>query len=314
MKAQVSHRGAIALLCLLLPAALAAGKAEDAEKLLAESGVTGGLFVHIGCGKGKLITALAGEGRLVHGLDASADNVAKARAAIGAGGGLFYIIDEAPAATVALPAEWRLAAVDRRIVHALDAETGEVVWQHASGGRMNSGYRDWGRAGVQHVSGRLLVPDARTVYGFGRTRADPANSHVGIDKSVYRLFAASAEPKDRGNWRKIDKWKSAARYRWRRKTPVLVRAMLLAKDTLFIAGPANLLSKKNAAATAALAGKSGGQLRAVAARDGKQLAEYKLDAPPVFDGMAGANGRLYLAATDGHVVCFAPSGSEEKSK
>ena len=187
-----------------------------------------------------------------------------------------------------------------------------TYWQIGQG--MGSGYRQWGRASVQHVSGRLLVPDARTVYGFGRTHADPANSHVGIDRAVYRLFAASAEQQDRANWRKIDKWKSVVRYRWSRKTPVLVRAMLLAKDTLFIAGPANLLSKKNAAATAALAGKSGGQLRAVAAGDGKVLAEYKLDAPPVFDGMAGANGRLYLATINGHVVCFAPAGPEGKSK
>ena len=45
-------------------------------------------------------------------------------------------------------------------------------------------------------------------------------------------------------------------------------------------------------------------LWAVSTTDGKKLAEYKLDAPPVFDGMAAAAGRLYASTTDGHVVCF----------
>jgi hypothetical protein len=35
------------------------------------------------------------------------------------------------------------------------------------------------------------------------------------------------------------------------------------------------------------------------------VADYTLDAPPVFDGMAAANGRLYVVTTDGKVACFA---------
>jgi len=42
----------------------------------------------------------------------------------------------------------------------------------------------------------------------------------------------------------------------------------------------------------------------VSAKDGKELAEYKLDALPVFDTMAAANGRLYFATTDGKVRCY----------
>jgi len=40
--------------------------------------------------------------------------------------------------------------------------------------------------------------------------------------------------------------------------------------------------------------------------DGEKLAECRLDAPPVFDGMASAGGRLYLALQNGRVVCMAP--------
>jgi len=34
------------------------------------------------------------------------------------------------------------------------------------------------------------------------------------------------------------------------------------------------------------------------------MAEYKLDSLPVWDGMAAANGRLYLATKSGKVLCF----------
>ena len=46
------------------------------------------------------------------------------------------------------------------------------------------------------------------------------------------------------------------------------------------------------------------RLLAVSTSDGKKLAEYRLDAPPVFDGLAAAGGQLYLATIDGKVVCF----------
>jgi len=37
-------------------------------------------------------------------------------------------------------------------------------------------------------------------------------------------------------------------------------------------------------------------------RDGKQLDEYALSAPPVFDGLSAADGRLYLSTTDGKLT------------
>jgi hypothetical protein len=35
------------------------------------------------------------------------------------------------------------------------------------------------------------------------------------------------------------------------------------------------------------------------------LAKYRLDSAPVFDGMAAANGRLYLSLENGQVLCMA---------
>ncbi len=42
----------------------------------------------------------------------------------------------------------------------------------------------------------------------------------------------------------------------------------------------------------------------MAAVDGRKLAEYKLDSPPVWDGLAAASGRLYLSTTAGVVMCM----------
>ena len=98
----------------------------------------------------------------------------------------------------------------------------------------------------------------------------------------------------------------------------MARAMVLAGKTLFVAGPPDVVDEKDAwgrflepntrakldEQVAALAGQKGALLWAVSADDGKKLAEFKLDSPPVFDGMVAANGRLYLAMKDGNILCF----------
>ncbi|MBC8372556.1 MAG: class I SAM-dependent methyltransferase, partial [Planctomycetes bacterium] len=61
---------------------LSVARGQGGGKLLEASGVRGGLVVHLGCGDGKLTVSLrANDSYIVHGLDADAGNVAKARAA-----------------------------------------------------------------------------------------------------------------------------------------------------------------------------------------------------------------------------------------
>ena len=69
-------------------------------------------------------------------------------------------------------------------------------------------------------------------------------------------------------------------------------------------GDAEIL-KKLMDQDAALEGLRGASLWAVSTADGRKIAEYKLDSPPIFDGMIAANGRLYLATKDGKMMCFA---------
>ena len=45
-------------------------------------------------------------------------------------------------------------------------------------------------------------------------------------------------------------------------------------------------------------------LYAVDSATGKKLTELKLDAPPVLNGIAAAGSRLFVATTDGKLVCM----------
>ncbi len=55
---------------------------------------------------------------------------------------------------------------------------------------------------------------------------------------------------------------------------------------------------------AALKGEIGGRLMAVDASSGETITELTLPAPPAWDAMAAAYGRLYLATMDGKVICL----------
>jgi len=89
---------------------------------------------------------------------------------------------------------------------------------------------------------------------------------------------------------------------WTRWVPVRVRAMVKAGDVLFAAGPPDVFDEADP--YAAFEGRAGGRLLALAATDGRPLAERALESPPVFDGLLAAAGRLYLVDRSGAVRCF----------
>ncbi len=205
-----------------------------------------------------------------------------------------------------------------------------------------SGWGGWPRAGRYVPSGRIMVCDESSVYSFGRKPEYLCQSSVleyqlyAADKqikaeSIQRVVAAerqmnaSSEKRnssvaDRGVRKSFPlSARSAVSFNWLDDAPPLhVRAMVLADKTLFIAGPPDVIDEEEAfynpndegvlakldKQSAALEGQSGALLLAVSASDGKKLAEYKLDSPPVFDGMAAANKRLYLATKNGKILCF----------
>ena len=91
--------------------------------------------------------------------------------------------------------------------------------------------------------------------------------------------------------------------RWTAAMTVRPRAMLKSGDNLYMGTmPVQTLAGDP---YAAFEGRMGGMITVVSAKDGKGVAEYKLAAPVVWDGLAAANGRLFVSTEAGVVQCFA---------
>ncbi len=89
---------------------------------------------------------------------------------------------------------------------------------------------------------------------------------------------------------------------WQEWVPVRARAMLLARNALFIAGPPDIIDPEDPLLH--LEERDQGYLWIVSPASGEKIAGYKLDASPVFDGMAAANENLFIATRSGKLLCF----------
>ncbi|MFW6161807.1 MAG: PQQ-binding-like beta-propeller repeat protein [Planctomycetota bacterium] len=193
--------------------------------------------------------------------------------------------------------------------------------------------------------GRILCIDEANAYGYGRDPELMCNTSV----TEYRLYCADKQPARKvgiarlegGGWPKgkypddkslarhtVD-WKrlaqqprdklTAVNYRWLHDEPeVMARAMVLANDRLFIAGPRDVVDEKAmwgrstekpfqekmAEQAAWLRGKHGAVMQVFAKKDGKKLAERALDRLPAFDGLIAARGSLYMVTEDGALLCY----------
>jgi outer membrane protein assembly factor BamB len=175
------------------------------------------------------------------------------------------------------------------------------TWWHRTylqiGRDMSGGYGGWGRAGNRRISGRALVRDGDRAFGFGRKQYSITGSHLGL-QSEYHLFAADTELIREQQKNKNRPARTKVKYFWSKAIPFYPRAMLLAGETLFIAGPAEILDfgSKDPAGEV--------WLWAVSTEDGTKKAEYKLKAAPVYDSFAACPGKLYFSTVDGRVVCY----------
>ena len=152
-------------------------------------------------------------------------------------------------------------------------------------------------------SGQILVEDDDTIYGFGQNHFDRPTTDPG---GRWALFAADKEshlPLDLSavEYRKLALGgKQSVRFRWWEQLPIQARAMVMTEEVLFVAGPlGSPLTSRNA-----LEGKVPTSLLAVSPSDGSVLAEMTLPGTPVWDGMAAAEGNLYLALANGQVLCL----------
>ena len=85
--------------------------------------------------------------------------------------------------------------------------------------------------------------------------------------------------------------------------------MALAGNTLFLAGAPDTVAPNDPLAS--FEGRKGGLLCVFSATDGSKQSETNIDALPVWDGMAVAHGKLFLAMKDGSIRCFQGSSADE---
>jgi outer membrane protein assembly factor BamB len=129
-------------------------------------------------------------------------------------------------------------------------------------------------------------------------------------------FQFTSKPKKGGN-------QQAGRgvvHNWTHDVPVLARGMVLAKDVIFVAGPPDVMDEEEtfgrimardksvneviAKQQASLDGNQGSILLAISTETGETLGKYDLGYLPTWDGMAAANGKLFLSTEKGTITCL----------
>lgn len=205
------------------------------------------------------------------------------------------------------------------------------------GRAFSSGCNWWYRSGRYAPGARMLVFDEDRVYGFGREPGLFVWSHV----LENRLFCSAAQA-DEASIQRVKQWSNKAgrdaifnrsvtrlaapqdrfapQVHWSVTHPPLhARAMLLTRNTLFVAGPPDVLNEDEAferpfadavqakirEQEAAYEGQRGGVLLGVSPDQGSSRFQIDLPAPPVWDGMAAVAGKLFICTKDGYVTCLA---------
>ncbi len=195
--------------------------------------------------------------------------------------------------------------------------------------------------------GRIMCLDEQNAYAYGRDPELVCNASI----SEHRLYSATKRPTRKvgiprleGTWIKgkyptdrknllasnsVD-WKALAKlpreklsaldYNWINEEPeIMAKAMVLANDRLFVAGPRDVVDEKRMWGRSneesfrrkmqeqadRLKGKYGGLMQVFSRKDGKKLAQHKLDYLPAFDGLIAADGRLYMVTESGSIICYA---------
>jgi hypothetical protein len=235
----------------------------------------------------------------------------------------------------------KLHQLDQAQLRTLVCSTGllEDSWMHRQSwllghpaginSHANAGALKAGGPGDRTASGKLLVFDEDFAYGvmspymwLKRTGQLHPDSHDGHLHQKYSRYGAHQFPIGvriyaRPNTRRhvsADKANKhdlipaqAACDEWAVEQPFQPRAMVLADDTLFMAGWLDAVAieaKTGMAIDGNHPDPRVSVLRAVSTADGTALAEYKLDCEPVFDGMAAAYDGLYLSLKDGSLICL----------
>ncbi len=196
----------------------------------------------------------------------------------------------------------------------------------------------WFEMGRISPSGKMLCFDDNVVYGYGQF---PEYSKWNTPLR-YSLFAVNKKPKSyqpgksdeelrksaRMNWRtfrSLRRPKVEFDFQWKSGVPLRAKAIVKTQDTLFLAGPEDVVDEEKAfnaigeeatkkllqQQSEVLASANGGKLLAVSVVNGAVVQMIDLESGPVWDGMAAAYGKLFICCKDGSVVALANDGTNK---
>jgi len=194
----------------------------------------------------------------------------------------------------------------------------EAIPQHRSFWTIDTALRYDIPTGFGGVHGDILVMDGDRFYevrGYQPGRTESFDPRPGGYTLYAGLYGGKPVPsEDTGKAVKRSKKAKARAVRmpamtsssklWSSSIPLTGKALALAGDVLFVAGTPVAFPEDDLAK--AYEGRMGGVLWAASASTGEKLADYKLDAAPVWDSLAAANGAIFLSLADGRVVCMGP--------
>ncbi len=160
----------------------------------------------------------------------------------------------------------------------------------------------WERDGI--VCGEAVVTDGENVFSFSaykKRSTDSAFLRPGTDAYVLsRGKVISEDSIDRRG--KNPGPKNLLKNDWSHPVPIGVRSMLNGGGTIVVGGSEDTVDPQDPLKN--LDGRGKGLLLIVDAASGKQHSTIKLDSPPILDGMAAAQGRLYVACRSGKLICY----------
>ena len=159
-----------------------------------------------------------------------------------------------------------------------------------------------------NTQAQMLVFDDKNAYGIKAYNKMISKSY-GHDifttgKEGYSLFAQDVAPSAGGGGKKKGKKKKGGggTAKWTVKVPIRSEALVLTPQHICLAGTPDVVDTKDP--LAALEYRRGGVLALFARADGKKLSEHKLESAPVYDGMAAAQGCLFVSLRNGSVICL----------
>ena len=188
-----------------------------------------------------------------------------------------------------------------------------------------------GKRGAGLKFQKLVPPVPSTVAQNGSTNGaenTPLTSNPQPSTNTGRATNASARALAGGAARSLRAGtNNAARgggtyvnYDWASYVPVVTRAMSMAGKDVVVAGAPDVVDEEQAfekltkkdpiiqqilkEQDAALSGERGAMVKVVGKGNGQVSRELLLDSPPVWDGMAVAQGRIVIVTTDGKIQCY----------